>query len=170
MIRRRDRAATRGLTFLEILYVCAVVMVLTTIAVPSVRLAAKRFREEQLRRSLRILRRAIDAYHLDVIQGTLNMQFVEADMHIIGKTYPPTLQTLVDGVPLAQSPDQTRVYLRRIPPDPFNFDGSRWDEAGWKLRAYQDAPDEDAWGGENVYDVRSASELTALNGTKYSEW
>ena len=161
---------SRGLTFLEVLYVCMVVMVLTAIAVPAVRIAAKRFREVELRRNLASIRRAIDAYHRDAINNVLNMQFVEPDMHPIGKWYPPRLQTLVDGVPLAQAPDQIRKYLRRIPPDPFNFEGSDWDEGGWKLRAYQDDPDERGWSGRNVWDVHSASERTALDGSTYDQW
>jgi hypothetical protein len=38
------------------------------------------------------------------------------------------------------------------------------------VEAYQDDPDDSTWGGKNVYDVRSAMEYTALDGTKYSEW
>jgi general secretion pathway protein G len=55
-------------------------------------------------------------------------------------------------------------FLRRIPLDPMT--GS----TDWGLRSYQDEPDSDDWGGENVYDVHSKSPGTALDGTKYKDW
>jgi general secretion pathway protein G len=99
--------------------------------------------------------------------------------------YPPDLETLVQGVnvaPLPQSQgiiggpggpnatdnrltsDKKKVYLRRIPVDPMTG------EADWELRSAYDEPDGGSWGGENVFDVRSKSEETALNGEKYSDW
>ena len=54
--------------------------------------------------------------------------------------------------------------LRRIPVDPMTG------KAEWALRSYQDKPDATRWGGQNVYDVRSTSGGTALDGTKYSDW
>jgi general secretion pathway protein G len=54
--------------------------------------------------------------------------------------------------------------LRRIPIDPMTG------EAEWGLRAYQDKPDTTTWGGQNVFDVRSLSTGTALDGTKYKDW
>jgi general secretion pathway protein G len=38
------------------------------------------------------------------------------------------------------------------------------------LRSSYDPPDAGSWGGENVFDVRSKSRDTALNGEKYSDW
>jgi len=38
------------------------------------------------------------------------------------------------------------------------------------LRSYQDDPGTTSWGGQNVYDVYSLSEATALDGTKYKDW
>jgi general secretion pathway protein G len=106
--------------------------------------------------------------------------------------YPPDLETLVNGVNIipraAQStggrglqgtgtaPTDTssvldsklaikkKVYLRSIPIDPMTG------EASWDLRSCYDSPDVDSWGGENVFDVRSKSKGTALNGEKYSDW
>jgi general secretion pathway protein G len=54
--------------------------------------------------------------------------------------------------------------LRRVPVDPMTGD------AEWALRSYQDKPDATRWGGQNVYDIRSTSGGTALDGTKYSDW
>ena len=99
--------------------------------------------------------------------------------------YPPTLETLVEGVnvvPVAalggalggvsgrQATDNQLVstkkkhYLRAIPTDPVTG------KQEWALRSLYDAPDSSEWGGENVFDVRSRSNATALDGSKYSEW
>jgi general secretion pathway protein G len=40
----------------------------------------------------------------------------------------------------------------------------------WGLRSYQDEPDSDSWGKENVYDVYTKSQATALDGSKYKDW
>ena len=38
------------------------------------------------------------------------------------------------------------------------------------MRSYQDKPDSTRWGGQNVFDVYTKSEGTALDGTKYKDW
>ncbi len=75
--------------------------------------------------------------------------------------YPPDLDTLVDGVDV-----QTKHvrFLRKIPIDPMT------NSAEWGLRAMQDDPDSDSWGGQNVFDVHTKSNGTALDGTKYNTW
>ena len=55
-------------------------------------------------------------------------------------------------------------FLRRIPFDPMTR------STEWGLRSYQDDPDATSWGGDNVYDVYTTSNTTALDGTKYTEW
>ena len=40
----------------------------------------------------------------------------------------------------------------------------------WGKRSYQDAPDATRWGGQNVFDVYTTFEGTALDGTKYRDW
>jgi general secretion pathway protein G len=42
--------------------------------------------------------------------------------------------------------------------------------ADWGLRSNQDEPDSDSFGGQDVYDVYSKSDGTALDGTKYNTW
>jgi len=98
--------------------------------------------------------------------------------------YPPDLDTLVSGVSVTplqgnvpvggpQGPNATdntltstkkKVYLREIPIDPMTG------EKDWELRSTYDSKDAGSWGGENVFDVRSKSTETALDGSKYSEW
>lgn len=55
-------------------------------------------------------------------------------------------------------------FLRKIPLDPMT------NSYDWGLRSYQDKPDSDTWGGDNVYDVYTRSQGTALDGTKYRDW
>jgi general secretion pathway protein G len=102
--------------------------------------------------------------------------------------YPPTLETLQEGVnviprtppagggglgtssgtstlpTLSQLSTKKKVYLRAIPIDPMTG------EKDWDLRSCYDTADTSSWGGENVFDVRSKSKGTALNGEKYSDW
>jgi general secretion pathway protein G len=98
--------------------------------------------------------------------------------------YPPKLETLVEGVSVAQrvqplgAPDinknlldqqsplafKKKVYLRKIPVDPMTG------KAEWGMRSCYDPPDSTSWGSENVFDVYSLSPETALNGQKYSDW
>jgi len=99
--------------------------------------------------------------------------------------YPPDLETLVTGVnvmprgvgpaggagtpgvkatDVGQLSTKQKVYLRAIPIDPMTG------KADWEFRSSYDAADSNSWGGENVFDVRSKSKETALNGEKYSDW
>jgi len=98
--------------------------------------------------------------------------------------YPPKLETLVEGVSVAPRVQQLggtdinknlldqqtplafkkKIYLRKIPVDPMTG------KAEWGMRSCYDSPDTDSWGGENVFDVYSKSQDTALNGQKYSDW
>jgi general secretion pathway protein G len=106
--------------------------------------------------------------------------------------FPPDLETLVNGVNVvprgatnvggrglqgsgtsssnsdsvldSQLSTLKKVYLRSIPIDPITG------QAEWDLRSCYDSADSGSWGGENVFDVRSKSRGTAMNGEKYSDW
>ena len=68
-------------------------------------------------------------------------------------SYPSTLDALVsDG------------YVRKIPDDPFTKSNSSWQT----VPAEPDPNNPTAEAG--VYDVKSGSDATALDGTKYAEW
>ena len=75
--------------------------------------------------------------------------------------YPPDLDRLVKG---EDAQGKKLKFLRRIPVDPMTG------KAEWTLRSMQDEPNSDSWGGQNVFDVASKSQATALDGTKYSDW
>jgi len=58
----------------------------------------------------------------------------------------------------------TAGYLRAIPKDPFTQSSDSW----VPVQAEPDESDPEAQLG--IYDVKSGSERTALDGSKYSEW
>ena len=79
--------------------------------------------------------------------------------------YPKNLEQLVDGVAVTGDATGRKLkFLRRIPFDPM----TRGTE--WGLRSYQDKPDATKWGGQNVFDVYTTFDGTALDGTKYKDW
>ncbi len=150
-----------GFTFVELLVATAVMIVLASAALPLVRVSMKRQKEIELKRSLREMRAAIDQFKDWADAGRIP----NTELQFGGENYPSSLQQLVDGVTLTN--DQTgnrKKFLRRIPIDPMT--GS----PDWLLRSYNDAPDSRVWGGQNVFDVRTRFEGTALDGTKYKDW
>lgn len=149
--------STGGFTFVELMASITIILLLTTIALPLARLQIQRAREIELRRDLRQLRDAIDRYK-DFADR--NMIPVKADTF----GYPPDLQTLVDGVTLKGAATAKYKFLRRLPVDPMT------DSTDWGMRSMQDDTDSRSWGGQNVFDVYSKSDGTALDGTKYSDW
>src|SRR5690606_23417025 len=103
----------------------------------------------------------IDHYKDAADQGLIAPRSREAD----SENYPPDLETLVEGVEGAgQAEGKTLKFLRRIPIDPMTR------STDWGLRAYEDEPDTRSWGGDDVYDVYTKSDGTALDGTKYRDW
>lgn len=160
MLRRLR--AERGFTFVEMLVVVALVALLASAVMPLAKVAGQRTREVELRRALREMRTAIDHYKDAVDQGQVPATKVRPG----SEGYPPDLETLVVGVEAAgQGTGERKLkFLRRVPIDPMTR------EADWGLRSYEDKPDSRSWGGQNVYDVYSKSDGTALDGTKYRDW
>jgi general secretion pathway protein G len=154
MLRSGMASAEAGVTLTELIIVVAIVSILGTAAVPAVKFQVKRVKERELRADLWEMRRSIDAYKDVADLGGIQ---TKADSN----NYPPDLQTLVDGVDVK---DKKMRFLRAIPKDPMTGN------TDWGLRSNQDEPDAEAFGGQNVYDVYSKSEGTALDGTKYKTW
>lgn len=143
-----------GLTLVELIITVAIVAILASAALPIARFQVKRQKERELRRDLWEMRDAIDHYKDAADKGGI---MTKAD----SMNYPPDLQTLVDGVDIQ---DKKVKFLRRIPVDPMT------NSTEWGLRSNQDDPDSTSFGGQNVFDVYTKSEGTALDGTKYNTW
>ena len=101
--------------------------------------------------------------------------------------YPPTLETLVEGVKVKarganlrggsgitdgtrqateinETKELNKIYLRQLPIDPMTG------EADWKIRSSYQDKDSENWDEINVFDIRSSSDEEGLNGEKYSTW
>ncbi len=155
--RRQPASAQAGMTLLELIIACSILLVLASAALPMARVAIKRQKEAELRRDLREMRTAIDRY-----KDLADRNLIRVELGSEG--YPPDLETLVKGVQLGAGNDRRVRFLRRIPIDPMTG------RADWGLRAVQDDPDSTSWGGKNVFDVYTRSTGTAIDGTKYSDW
>ena len=151
----------RGYTFVELLVVSTIILILASAIMPLAKVTARRQRESELRRALREMRTAIDKYKDQADLGNIST----LDLKPGNENYPPDLQTLVDGVTAANDPTGRKLkFLRHIPVDPMTRG------TDWGLRSYQDKPDSTTWGGQNVFDVYTTFDGTALDGTKYRDW
>ncbi len=145
-----------GFTLIELLITVTIVALLASVALPLAEVTVQRGREQDLRKSLREIREAIDAYKRASDEGVIERPADKSG-------YPPRLEALVEGVPDKRKPDAPKIYfLRRIPRDPFTGEQ-------WGLRSYASSA-ADPQQGEDVFDVFSLAQGTGLNGTSYREW
>ncbi len=150
----------RGFTYFELLATVIILMILASAILPTAKVLRKLQKEIELRRSLRIVRTALDGYHDAVRQGRIG----GTDVKVGSEGYPPDLDVLVKGVSQVGKIDVKLKFLRRVPVDPMTG------KAEWGKRCYQDEPDDTTWCGENVWDVYSQSQGVGLDGSKYKEW
>ncbi len=154
-VSRAPRAGkASGFTLIELIVATAILVILTSLAVPMARVTIKRTRERELRADLWELRDAIDRYKDAADRNAFQTK-------VGSEGYPPDLDTLVNGVDVG---GKKLKFLRRIPVDPMT--GSK----EWGMRSMQDDPDSDSWDGNNIFDVHTKSNDTALDGTKYKDW
>lgn len=156
-VQRRAFSGESGLTLLELIITCAVLLVLSTAALPIAKYTIVRQKETELRRDLQDMRDAIDRYKEAADRNQIRVA-------IGSEGYPPDLETLATPIQLGSSGDTKIRFLRKVPVDPMTG------RAEWGLRAVSDDADSTSWGGKNVFDVYSKSTATAMNGTKYSDW
>ncbi len=140
---RRTMRKARGFTLIELIVATAILAILTGMAIPLARVTIKREKERELRHDLWMMRDGIDRYKDAADRAAFQIK-------VDSGGYPPDLDTLVNGV------DVGGKKLK------FNTE--------WGLRSMQDDPDSDSWDGNNVFDVYTKSQGTALDGTKYKDW
>lgn len=143
-----------GFTLIELIVATSILLILSTMALPMARVTIKRAKEKELRAALWQLRDGIDRYNDAATRGAFQIK-------VGSEGYPPDLDTLVNGVDVG---GKKLKFLRRIPTDPMTGN------TDWGMRSMQDDPDSDSWGGDNVFDVYTKSDGTALDGTKYKDW
>jgi general secretion pathway protein G len=150
----RKDCSRRGFSLVELIIAITIMSILAGAAVPIVRVRVRRDKERELRRDLWEMRDAIDRYKDAADRGAFQTK-VGTD------GYPPDLETLVNGVDVQGKKVR---FLRRIPVDPMTG------KTEWGMRSDQDEPDSSSWGGQNVFDVYTQSQGTAIDGTKYADW
>lgn len=155
--RRRQLSMEAGMTLLELVLACSILLILSSAALPIARYTIVHKKEELLRYDLRQMRDAIDRY-----KDLADRNLIRVEVGSEG--YPPDLETLVKGVQLGAGNDRKIRFLRKVPKDPITG------QAEWGLRAVQDDADSTSWGGKNVFDVYSKSTGTASDGTRYADW
>ncbi|MBV9492631.1 MAG: general secretion pathway protein GspG [Acidobacteria bacterium] len=152
------RRSSAGFTAAELITVCAIIVVLTAIALPVARFALKRRREDVLRERLKHITFALDSY-ADMRQRGIIKQPPDLGQG----DYPKKLEDLTKPIELL---DGKKVVLLRERDliDPITGKND------WQTLSSTDAYDAVSTNGDNVWDVRSSSRGTALNGSKYEEW
>jgi len=153
----------QGFTLIELVITVAIVALLASVALPVSELAVQRTKEQELRRTLRQVREAIDAYKQASDEGRIQKSVGDSG-------YPKKLEDLAEGVDDQKSPKKEKIYfLRRIPRDPFNADPTLSAAATWGKRSYASPPD-DPKEGDDVFDVFSIAQGKGINGQPYRDW
>jgi len=150
----------KGFTIAELITVCAIITILSAMAMPVARFGLRRQKEVELKERLRKITDAIDYYHDLAVAGQLKVQ------EAVGQNkYPKELDDLVKGV---EKLDGTKVkFLReRDLTDPMTGE-KEWDT----LSTSDDPGHAGSTDGYNIYEVHSKSHALALDGkTHYNEW
>ena len=152
------RIVQRAFTLMELIITCTVLLILASAVIPMASNGIKRQKELELRRDLREMRMAIDAYKLAVDQQRIKAPPPE------NMGYPETLEVLVEGAQANGSLSGKIRFLRRIPVDPVTG------RAEWGRRSINDETTSTSWGGGNVFDVYSMAKGAGMNTIPYSDW
>lgn len=144
----------------------SILSILAALILPSAQLMAKRNKEIELRRDLRLIRNAIDDYKKTYDKAVDDKKLIPS----LNKSgYPESFEKLVEGHDFGGALPDKRKFLRKVPCDPFNTDKQLSCEKTWGVRAYADKECSDKL-GDDIYDVCSMSDETAIDGTKYKDW
>lgn len=155
----------RGLTLIELVVTMVIISVLASVILPSARMASTRTKEIELKRNLREIRSAIDEYKRTYDKAVEDKKITPSANK---SGYPESLQVLVEGDDFGGLVNYKKKFLRKIPKDPMH--PVKEGEEPWNMRSVSDDTDSRNWGGQDVFDVRSWSEATAIDGTKYKDW
>jgi general secretion pathway protein G len=155
----RAGAQSAGFTIAELITVCAIITILSAIALPVARFGFRRQKEIELREHLRKLTDAIDYYH-DLRVGNR----IKDPVSIGQGEYPKKLEDLTKPIELIDG-QKIRLLRDRDLVDPMTGKNE------WIELCTSDDPDKSDGCGDNVFDVHSKSTATALDGkTHYNEW
>lgn len=155
----------RGFTLVELLVTLTLVGIVAASVLPLATVIEQRAKESELRKSLRVIRQALDDYKIAADAGKI-------DKPTGSQGYPPSLEVLATGVKQSSLMGVSApplFFLRRIPRDPFAEDQAVPPEKMWNIRAYGSKIGDYGGRGE-VFDVASKSERVALDGTSYKDW
>lgn len=165
---KKKLISDKGLSLIELVVTMTILAILASVILPSARMTAKRLKELELRRDLRTMRTAIDDFNR-CYSDAVAQKKIPAMLDDQKASYPASLDVLVEGYDFGGLYSYKRKFLRRIPVDPFNLPPAG-EKPKWGLRSTFDEPDSSSWGEENVFDVYSLSEETAIDGSKYKDW
>jgi general secretion pathway protein G len=154
------RVTERGFTVVELMCCVFLMVIMAGIALPVAHVMERRAAELELRRHLREMRNAIDAYY-HVVEHVPSAQ---QKLDVSAGFWPEELEILVEGVDLGLAKDVKVKFLRRIPIDPITG------EDEWGMRSSKQDADARTWDSVNVFDVYSLADGEALDGTEYREW
>ena len=141
----------------------AILASLASLVIPVAQIQIQRGKEQQLRAALQDIRQAIDRYKRASDEGR-----IPRDIGSSG--YPKNLEMLVEGVLDQRDVKRRKIFfIRKIPRDPFHEYAHTSDADTWAKRSYASEAS-DPQEGEDVYDVRSRTLLTGLNGILLKQW
>src|SRR5438445_13667227 len=157
---RAQAVAAQGFTLIELVITVAIAALLASVALPGSELAVQRTKEQELRRTLRQIRDAIDMYKQASDERRIRKSIGDSG-------YPKKLEDLAEGVDDQKSPKKQKIYfLRRIPRDPLNADPTLSAAATWGKRSYT-SPTDDPSECDDVLDVLSYVPGTYVVGRRY---
>jgi prepilin-type N-terminal cleavage/methylation domain-containing protein len=129
------RSAQSGMTLLELIIACAILLILSSAALPVARFTVVRQREKELRLDLREMRNAIDRY-----KDLADRNMIRTELGSEG--YPPDLQTLVNGdcAPCRTIPTPPVGVGRTYSMCTQNRRGQRWTERSIRIGRKRESP------------------------------